>query len=70
MGNIYMGSSFMSNYRKGCFNLRKGVGKAGTLKEPCEGQAQALSLALGFLGCHLFGFLFGNEGGSYSSVWS
>ena len=54
MGNIFMEISMHPYHIQVGFDLRNGGGQVGTFNEPCEGQAQALSLALVFLGCHLF----------------
>ena len=62
--NNLMEISMMSNYRKGVFNLMNGEGQASAFNETCEGQTQALTMALWFYACHLFGPLFDVERGS------
>ena len=53
---------------QGGFDLRNGGVQVGAFNVPCHGKAQALTLALGFYACHLFGLLLDVEGGSCSSV--
>ena len=62
--SILMEKCMEPNYMQGGFDLRFSGGQDSTFNEPHDGQAQALTLALGIFSHHLFGPQFNVEGGS------